>query len=70
MIIKRNLQISMNHMHDFNWDLKCSNVLRDKKKKKKTLFIYKPAVTYIDQAVMVTSPNRKKLRQDESKTRA
>lgn len=67
MIIKRNLQISMKHMLDFNWDLKCSNVLRDKKK---TLFIYKPAVTYIDQAVMVTSPNRKSLRQDKRKTRA
>lgn len=67
MIIKRNLQISMKHMLDFNWDLKCSNVLETKKK---TLFIYKPAVTYIDQAVMVTSPNRKSLRQDKRKTRA
>lgn len=67
MIIKRNLQISMKHMHDFNWDLKCNVLVKEKKN---FLFIYKPAVTYIDQAVMVTSPNRKKLRQDERKTRA
>jgi len=67
MIIKRKLQISMKHMHDFNWELTC-NVLETKKKK--LLFIYKPAVTYIDQAVKVTSPNRKKMRQDERKTRA